>query len=156
MDCNELFLNEVIRVELVPANVCIMSVPDTVPMTEMANCTIGTAAMVIDVNSSDTYAGVLDSAPSLKTTQKPQAAGRLRQHDLTIPTRGDYIKVRQAGEQLAGIDFHVVLHTIGGTRFLLYSLPNSSYVSIEDQFGGEPKQTVKVNLVSMSNMIKLT
>jgi hypothetical protein len=98
----------------------------------------------------------LDSAPTLKVTEKPQAAGYLRQHDLTIPTRGDYEKVRQARGRLAGVDFHVVLRTLAGTRFLLYSPPNSSTVSVEDQFGQDSKQTVKVSLQSMSSMIRLT
>jgi hypothetical protein len=43
-----------------------------------------------------------------------------------------------------------------GSRFLLYALPNSSTVAVEDQFSGEGKQTVKVALQSMSNMIRLT
>jgi len=166
MECNELFLNEICHVELVPTENCDMAVPFNVAeLTETAGTKqvsgrtvdrIGQAVMVIDVNDVADYAGVLDSAPTLKVTEKPQAAGYLRQHDLTIPTRGDYEKVRQARGRLAGVDFCVVLRTLGGTRFLLYSLPNSSTVSVEDQFGQDSKQTVKVSLQSMSNMIRLT
>lgn len=166
MECNELFLNEVVRVELVPADECDMPVPvNADPQTEMDGTKteggmtidrIGKASMVIDINSSDEYTGVLDSAPLLKTTLKMQPAGYLRQHDLTIPTRGDYVRIRKAGNGLLGVDFHVVLRTLAGTRFLLYSLPNSPAVSVEDQFGGDSKQTVKVSLQSMSNMIRLT
>lgn len=165
MNCDELFLNEVCHVELVSAANCNLAVPANAdPQTEMSGTytdggvtkdRIGQAAMVVDVNEVENYAGVLDSAPSLKTSLKTQAAGFLRQHDLTIPTRGDYIKVRQAGDSLLGVDFHVVLRTLVGTRFLLYSLPNSPTVSVEDQFGSDSKQTVKVSLQSMSNMIKL-
>ena len=165
MNCDELFLNEVCHVELVPAANCNLAVPANAdPQTEMPGTytdggvtkdRIGQAVMVIDVNDVENYAGVLDSAPSLKTSMKTQTAGYLRQHDLTIPTRGDYMKVRKAGNSLLGVDFHVVLRTLAGTRFLLYSLPNSSTVSVEDQFGSDSKQTVKVSLQSMSNMIKL-
>ena len=166
MECNELFLNEICHVELVPADECDMPVPvNADPQTELPGTKteggrtvdrIGQAAMVIDVNEVADYAGVLDSAPTLKTTPKTQTAGYLRQHDLTIPTRGDYIKVRAAGNGLLGVDFHVVLRTLAGTRFLLYSLPNSSTVSVEDQLGQDSKQTVKVSLQSMSSMIRLT
>lgn len=157
MECNEMFLNEVTRVELIPASGCSIPVPfNAGSVTSIANCVIGQAVMVIDVNEVADYAGVLDSAPTLKTTEKPQTAGYLRQHDLTIPTRGDYEKVRQSRGRLAGVDFHVVLRTLAGTRFLLYSLPNSSTVSVEDQFGQDSKQTVKVSLQSMSSMIRLT
>ena len=165
MNCDELFLNKVCHVELVPVANCNLAVPANAdPKTEMSGTyteggvtkdRIGQPAMVIDLNDIEDYAGVLDSAPSLKTSMKMQMAGYLRQHDLTIPTRGDYIKVRKAGDRLLGMDFHVVLRTLEGTRFLLYSLPNSPTVSVEDQFGSESKQTVKVSLQSMSNMIKL-
>lgn len=165
MNCEELFLNEVCHVELVPAVNCNLDVPANAdPQTEMSGMTtggtktdrIGQAVMVIDVNDVEDYAGVLDSAPSLKTSMKMQTAGYLRQHDLTVPTRGDYIKVRSAADSLLGMDFHVVLRTLAGTRFLLYSLPGSPTVSVEDQFGSDSKQTVKVSLLSMSNMIRLT
>lgn len=166
MNCEELFLNEICHVELVPAAACDLAVPfsvseltQTVGTKQVGGETvdrIGTPVMVIDVSDNADYQGVLDSAPTLKTTEKPQAAGYLRQHDLSVPTRGDYEKVREARGRLAGVDFHVVLRTLAGTRFLLYSLPNSSVVSVEDQFGSDSKQTVKVSLQSMSNMIRLT
>lgn len=155
MNCNETFLNEVTHVELIPASACTIPVPPMAnSVTELNGCTFGTAAMVIDIN--DNYAGTMDSAPTLKTTEKAQAAGFLRQHELSVPVRGDFVKVRQAQLTIEGIDFHVVLQTADGTRFLLYSLPNTARATVEEQFAQEQKQTVKVSMQSMSNMIRLT
>lgn len=155
-NCKELFLNEVTHVELVLASSCSMPVPFGVgELTSMENCTIGSATMVVDVNESGAD-GVMRSAPTLKTTEKPQAAGYLRSHDLQIPIFDGYEEIRQKKGTLAGKDFHVIMKTQTGTEFLLYGLPNTSIVSVEDQFGGESKQTVKVSLQSMSNMIKIT
>ena len=83
MNCDELFLNEVCHVELVSAANCNLAVPANAdPQTEMSGTytdggvtkdRIGQAAMVVDVNEVEDYAGVLDSAPSLKTSLKTQA-----------------------------------------------------------------------------------
>lgn len=158
MDCNEIFLNEVTHVELVKASACTIPVPSNAcPVTQLANCTIGAATMVVDTIDNDSYTGVLDSAPTLKSSQKDQMVGRLRQHDLTLNVRYNYNKVRKAVDELQGADFYVVLRTADGTRYLLYALPNTSKVTVDDQFGSaEPKQTVKVSLQSLSNMILLT
>ena len=168
-ECEELFLNEVVHVELVPMSNCDLLVPFnvgevtqtagkkiTVSGQEQIVSRIGTPSMVIDATVTSETTGRLVSPPTLKTTEKPDKAGYIRQHDLQIPVEGDYEGIRQARGSLAGVDFNVVLEMRSGTRFLLYALPNSSTVSVEDQFGGESKQTVKVSLQSMSNMIKLT
>ena len=168
-ECEELFLNELVHVELVPMKDCDMAVPFNVgEVTETAGkkkitvsgqeqivSRIGAAVMVIDATATDAT-GRLVSPPTLKTTEKPDRAGYIRQHDLQIPTEGGYEDIRKKRGELAGVDFNVVLEMRSGSRFLLYALPNSSTVAVEDQFSGEGKQTVKVSLQSMSNMIKLT
>ena len=169
-ECEELFLNELVHVELVPMSNCDLLVPfnaDEVTQTagkkkitvsgqEQIVSRIGTPSMVIDATVTNETTGRLVSPPTLKTSEKPDRAGYIRQHDLQIPTEGDYEGIRQARGSLAGVDFNVVLEMRSGTRFLLYALPNSSTVAVEDQFSGEGKQTVKVGLQSMSNMIRLT
>lgn len=168
-ECEELFLKELVHVELVPMKNCDMAVPfnvgeatetagmkkETVSGEEKTVSRIGSALMVIDATATDAT-GRLVSPPTLKTTEKPDRAGYIRQHDLQIPVEGDYDGIREARGKLAGVDFNVVLGMRSGSRFLLYALPNSSTVAVEDQFSGEAKQTVKVSLQSMSNMIRLT
>ena len=169
-NCEELFLNEVTHVELVPAANADLLVPYnvgeltqtvgkksvTVNNQQIEVWRTGTPEMVIDANVTDATMGRLVSPPTLKTTEKPDRAGYLRQHDLQIPVEGGYDDIRAARGRLAGVDFNVVLEMRSGSRFLLYALPNSSTVSVEDQLGSEMKQTVKVSLQSMSNMIRLT
>lgn len=155
-NCFEIFLNEVTHIELVQASVCTLPIPFCVgEITQMNNCTIGEATMVVDISSTSAD-GLLQSAPTLNTQEKPQAAGYLRNHDLQIPIKDGYDTIRQKRGSLAGRDFYVVLRMLSGSEFLLYSLPNTSTVSVEDQVGSESKQTVKVSLQSLSNMIKIT
>lgn len=155
-NCNEIFLSEVTHVELVKASRCSFPIPFNVgEITEMSGCSIGTPTMVLDV--ADDEADGQMTAPTLKTQDKPAAAGYIRNHDLQVPVIYDYDDVREARGGLAGYDFHAILRTAAGTEFLLYAVPNASTVSVEDQFGSaEPKQTVKVSIQSMSNMIKIT
>lgn len=154
-NCNEIFLSEVTNVELVLDSACEFPVPFNVgERSAMSGCTLGGAVMSFGVNGSGVTA-MMDT-PTLKTQEKAQAAGRIRTHDLQIPVKYGYDETRSAKGSLAGRDFHAVLRTVAGTEFLLYSLPNTSSVTVEDQFGGEPKQTVKVSLQSLSNMIKIT
>ena len=172
-ECEELFLNELVHVELVPMKDCDMAVPFNVgevtstaglkeeddpdkPGKKRIVSRVGTPTMVIDATVTDETTGRLVSPPTLKTTEKPDRAGYIRQHDLQIPTEGGYEDIRKKRGELAGVDFNVVLEMRSGSRFLLYALPNSSTVAVEDQFSGEGKQTVKVSLQSMSNMIRLT
>lgn len=156
MNCNETFLSEVTHVELVTAASCSIPVPpNAIALTELAGCTVGTPSLVVDTTDDDSYTGLMESAPTLKPSMKAQAGGRIRQHDLSVPVRINN-KVRQAVDALQGVDFHVVLRTQDGTRYLLYSLPGSPAVSIDGQFGGaDPKMTLKVSLQSLSGMIQM-
>lgn len=171
-ECEELFLNELVHAELVPMSRADLLVPFNVgevtatagwkeiddpdkPGKKKNVSRVGNPVMTIDATATDAT-GRLVSPPTLKTTEKPDRAGYIRQHDLQIPTEGGYEDIRKKRGELAGVDFNVVLEMRSGSRFLLYALPNSSTVAVEDQFSGEGKQTVKVSLQSMSNMIRLT
>lgn len=154
-NCNEIFLEEIVRVELIPTASCSMPIPFNVgELTTMTGCQIGTSSMTLDVKEGTT--GQIQPSPSLKTSEKPQGAGYLRQHDLQVPIQYGYNEVRAAKGTLAGVDFHVVLRTAAGNEYLLYALPNTSTISVDDQMGAESKQTVKVSLQSLSNIIKIT
>ncbi len=151
--CNERFLSGIAHIELVLANVCTMPIPFGVDeLVEMDNCVVGTPSMVFDVSSG----AIQMSTPSLKTTPNTDVAGYLREHDLQIPIESGYMEARAAKGGLNGKDFYAVLRTFEGTEYLLYSLPCSSVLSIDDQVGAEPKQTAKVRIISLSNMIKIT
>ena len=51
-------------------------------------------------------------------------------------------------------DVHVVLHTAAGDRYLLYAVPGSSSVLLDEQDVAQ-QFTLKVQLTSMSHVIKL-
>ena len=153
-NCNEIFLEEIVHIELVPTSGCSMPVPFNIAeISQMNNCSIGSPTMTFDVNEGST--GMM-TTPTLKTQEKAQAAGHIRNHTLQIPIQYGYDSIRAAKGSLAGVDFHAILRTVAGTEFLIYALPNTSVVSVDDQLGSESKQTVNVSIQSLSNMIRIT
>lgn len=167
-NCNEQLLDDVVRVDLVPASECSLPVPFQVAgLTEMtvqnlaqwapqtAITALGAAAMSLSYSVTDGDDGEIDQAPSYKQSEKRQAAGNVVSHSLDIPitaafqaTREAVAKVQQEG------DFHVVLTTSDGERYLIYTLPNASSVAL-DETGVNQQATVKVSGQSMSHVILL-
>lgn len=158
--CEELFLNDVVRVEVVPASRCSFSVPPNVgEITEISQAAgsggqaglSGLAAVTMDIDDG-TATALMESVPTLKIQERTQMAGFLRQADLQIPIAAGFQEIRQANGSLKGEDFHVVLKTASGTRLLLYALPDSSAMTVEESASA---QTVKITLMSMSSLIKI-
>jgi len=163
-NCNEQVLDDVVRVDLVLASLCDLSVPFKVKLTEMAGTKrvsgevvdrIGAPELSIAYAVKDGDDGEMDSAPSLKQTEKRQALGIIVNHDLQVPVTAGFEATRTAVEGLQTRHFHVVLTTDDGTRYLLYSLPGSSLILLDEQSVNQ-QATVKVTLQSMSHVIRLT
>lgn len=163
-NCNEQLLDDVVRVDLVLASECNLVVPFQVAMTEMDGSyndggvmkdRIGAAGLSLAYDVQDGEEGEIESAPVLKQTEKQQAAGIVVSHDLQVPVTAGFEATRIAVEGLQTRHFHVVLTTADGTRYLLYSLPNTSLLLLSEQDVNQ-KSTVKVTLQSMSHVIRLT
>lgn len=163
-NCNEQLLDDVVRVDLVLASECKIDIPFQIaktdmPGTRMVNGSpvdiIGAPGLSLAYNVQDGDDGEMDSAPYLKQTEKQQAAGIVVSHDLQVPVTAGFEATRIAVEGLQTRHFHVVLTTDDGVRYLLYSLPQSSLLLLDEQDVNQ-KATVKVTLQSMSHVIRLT
>lgn len=163
-NCSEQILDEVVKVEMVLAAECDLPIPFQVPTTDMAGTKmvdgdivdrIGTPALSIACNVGDGDEGEMDNAPTLKMTEKQQAAGIVVTHDLQVTVNDGFEEVRNAVMGLQTRNFHVVLHSRDGIRYLLYSLPNTSLLLYNDQNINQTA-TVRVTLQSMSHIVRLT
>lgn len=163
-NCNEQILDDVVRVDVVLASLCDLPVPFNVRLTEMVGTKvvegqivdrIGAPGLSIAYNVQDGDDGEMESAPTLKQTDKQQAAGIVVAHDLQVPVTAGFEATRVAVEGLQTRHFHVVLTTQDGTRYLLYSLPNTSLLLLDEQDLNQ-KATVKMTLQSMSHVVRLT
>lgn len=167
-NCNEQLLDDVVRIDLVPASECQLPVPMqvsglvemTVPgmsqwQPQQAIAALGAARLSLSYSVEDGDDGELDTPPTLKQQEKRVAAGIVVSHDLQVPLTFGFQATREAVAlvQRSG-DFHAVLTTQGGDRYLLYSLPNTSAVTLDEQ-GLNQQATCKIALQSMSHVILL-
>lgn len=164
-NCTEQILNDVVRIELVPASLCDMAIPFNVSGISSMSGTkivsgqtvsrIGAAVLTFAYTSQDGDEGEYESAPTLKQMPKRLSAGIVYTHDLQIVVSAGFQTTYEAVCALKSVDFHVVMTTQSGERYISYSLPNTSSVTMEEQ-GVDTNATVKVSLQSMSHVILLT
>lgn len=163
-NCYEQFLDDIVKVQLVLASTCDMAIPFQVSGIDVmaGNKTIGggtadrigPAVVSIAYDTTDAEQGELLQAPVLKQQDKRVAAGITVEHSLEVPVVTDSRELRTAVESCQLQDVHVVLHTAAGDRYLLYAVPGSSSVLLDEQDVAQ-QFTLKVQLTSMSHVIKL-
>lgn len=162
-NCKEQILSDVVRVDLVLASQCDLIVPYQVRISEMISTKvvsgqtvsrIGTPGLSIAFSVQDGDEGEMESAPTFKQSEKQQASGVVVSHDLQVPIVAGFKETRAAVDSLQTRHFHVVLTTADGTRYLLYSLPGTSLLLLDEQDVNQ-RTTVKVTLQSKSHVIKL-
>ena len=155
MECNELFLAEVIQVDLIPCADCVCPIPFNVPaILTMTNPTLGTPALSVGFVGSGLTSEV-EQAPSLSASEQTQAMGVVYTHELSAAIAHGFANMRTARKTLMGVDFHIVAHTADGSKFLSYALPNSSKISLEEQMSDGGTMTLKASVNSMSGFIKI-
>lgn len=163
-NCIEQLLDDVVRVDLVLASLCDLPAPFQVSLTEMAGTKIvsgqtvdriGAPGLSLAYSVQDGDDGEIDSAPVLRQADKQQASGVVVTHTLNVPVTAGFEATRAAVKGFQTRHFHVVLTTDDGVRYLLYALPNTSLLLLDEEDVNHAA-TVKVTLQSMSHVIQLT
>lgn len=165
--CSEYVLNDIVRVDLVPASDCHFGIPPQIPMTELevqnlqnwtpesaSHAVIGKAALSVAFNVQDGDDGTMESAPQLTRTPKTTDAGLINTLTLDVQLTGGFESTREAAQQLHRRDFHAILTTDEGVLYLLYSLPNSCECLLKGQGIGQ-QDTLTVAMQSASQVIRL-
>lgn len=108
------------------------------------------------------YVGLDDKIAkfTVKSSVSKAQAGTIISYDVQIANvvslSEDLSSAVAAEAELQAVDFSLVLHFLGGDRRLLYFLPNSSAMSVEQNISGSDTQaTVKLSGKSLSNLITL-
>ena len=163
-NCYEQLLDDIVKVQLVLANTCDMAIPFQVSGIDVMEGTktesgqtvdrIGPAVLSVAFAPTDAEQGELLQAPVLRQQDKRVPAGITVLHQLEVPIAAGFDEVRAAVEQYQLQDVHVVLTSDAGVRYVLYAIPGSSSVLMDEQ-GINQTTTIKVQLTSMSHAIKL-
>lgn len=151
--CRESFLDDIVKVELFPSSECSIPIPFGVALTEIIGATFNVPAISVDL-SGDKDAQAQE-APTLKITNGRSLSGHIYTHDLQVAVNGGYAAANDVVRKLQGVDFHIVYTLADETRWLSYSLPNTSLCDIDDTHAATRACMLKVKLQSMSNLIAL-
>ena len=166
-ECQELLMQDVTRIDIMPQTALKVSVPFGVPnITEAAvtmsdNSALTDAKLYIDsllslnLSGDATVDAEMGEGTTHKVTEKRDAAGIVRTHSLQIPVEVGFQTVRQQQKALQQTDFHIILTTYDGTRYLAYALPNTCQFVIDDQMGETVQMTAKVTAQSMSGFVRI-
>lgn len=173
MSCREIVFDNLVQVDVIPSSGLGIAVPPTVPMlTELSldskkvKPTVSFAYSEEDCKQrtqEPQYFVQVDGTSakfSLKSSSSKAQAGNIVSFDLQVTGLmglSDNIILAQRSEKaMQTVDFSLVLHFLGGDRCLLYLLPNSSSLNVEENLSGnDTLVNVKIAGKSLSNMIRL-
>ena len=163
-NCAEQMLYDVVRVQLIPSERCDIIVPFQIPVTETPEekvvngetvSRLGTSELSIATNTQESDNGMMEDSPRLTQTTKTTMVGPIVSHTLEVPVIGGFESTATAAKRLNRKDFHVVMTTESGARYLLYALPNSCECLMNGQ-GVRQNSTLTITLQSASHVIRLT
>lgn len=164
--CQELMELDIARIDFVKRSGLSVAVPFNVPnLAELSLTNEPTAENVpLKVGMSATHTWNLTTVNmdatfrdtvQHKVTESREAAGIVRTHTLQIPIEHGFHTVREKENALQNGDFHIIIYTMDGTRYLAYTLPNTSQFAIEEQMGSSATMTIKATVRSMSGLIMI-
>jgi len=160
-------MQEIVRIDFMPVAALKVAVPFAKRnLTEvgvtMANNDALTdarlkAASLLSLNMAGdaTADAEMQEGASHTPTRKRELMGTVFTHTLQIPIESGFDTIRTKEAALQTADFHIVLTTYGGERYLLYEVPNTSQFSVEETTAQNTKMSIKTTVVSMSGIIRI-
>lgn len=161
-NCREQILDDIVRVELIRASDCSIPWPYRLEYTELDShvnvdgesvAVLGAATLSVALKPQSSDNGLIKGSLSLKQNEKLQMSGTVVSHELTVPVDGGVTDTREALKSLRYTDFHAVLTSREGVRWLIYACPSGSYVQMDEQNLGDV--SLKISLISYSHVIRL-
>lgn len=172
LNCNELVLDNLVRVDLIEHSALGITIPPNVPMLQQV--TLGTVQPLVALSVGfakpseadslriDHFSELDESSAkvTLKSTKAISALGWLYSFDFQITGVMDATtSIKQAVEaewDLQCADFSLLLHHADGSKRLCYFLSNTSTFSVEQNSSADSVQvTLKVAGKSCSNWIEV-
>lgn len=157
-NCQELILDDIIRIDIYDKDNVAFSVPFNVPaVTEMQYAIPLGVAPVLSMNLSETDTSdvVMEPGPKLQVTEKREAAGLVRSIVIEATVIGGFKTVQAAVDALIYNDIAVIATTSEGTHYAINPFPNTTTLSMADNRQDEHAMAVRYAAQSYSGMVKL-
>lgn len=166
-ECQELLLQDVVRIDFVPPTALKIGIPFSIPNITSLAVTMSDdsaltdaklfSASLLSLNTTGdaTADAEMQESTSCKVAQKRVVAGMVRTHSVQAAIEVGFQTIREKESALHAADFHFVLTTADGIRYLAYALPGSTSFSMEEQMGAASQMSVKASVQSMSGLIRI-
>lgn len=156
-NCQELILEDVIRIDIYKQNKVTFSVPFNAPAVVQTGYVVSAnPELSINLMETDYSDVVMEPAPKLQTTEKREAAGLIRSHVIEAIVTGGFKTAQEAVDHLIYNDIVAVATTYDGTRYAIIPFPNTSTLSMSDNRQQSHTMTVRYAAQSFSGLVKLT
>ena len=158
-NCQELILEDVIRIDIYKQSLVTFSVPFNAPAVTETECTMASGVSPeLSINLSETaYSDVvMEPGPKLQTTEKREAAGLVRSHVIEAIVTSGFKTAQAAVDNLIYNDIVAVVTTYDGTRYAVIPFPNTSTLAMSDNRQQSHTMTVRYAAQSFSGLVNLT
>lgn len=164
-ECQEILMQDVNRIDIMPVTALKINVPFNVHNIASAVVTMdnddpltnsalhSNSLLSLGLIKDDTTDVEMEEGLSCSSKEKIELAGNTWTHTLQLFIEAGFQIIRERLNSLKSSDFHVVMTTCEGTRYLLYSLPNTSNFSVDDKMGQMAQMKVNIVVQSMSGIV---
>lgn len=156
--CQELILDDVIRIDIYRSEDIRFSVPFNATAVTHATCTIapGTSpTLVMRLQDDSTSDVVMEPAPKIQVTEKRENSGLVRTHTLEAVILEGFGTVQSAIDAVAEDDTVAIMTTYEGVHYAIIPFPNTGTVSLTDSRQQAHTQTVKYTAQSFSGLVEV-
>ncbi len=156
-NCQELILEDVIRIDIYKQNKVTFSVPFNAPaVIEAEGVASGNPVLSIHTSETDAADVMMESAPKLQVTEKREAAGLVRSHVIEAVVATHFKTAQASVDNLIYRDIVAIMTCYDGTRLAVIPFPNTSTLSMTDNRQESHTMTVRYAAQSFSGLVKLT
>lgn len=154
-NCSEKYLSGITDVYIYPTDEVKLPAPFNVAqILSMSTYTFGTA--ILHITTSGEVSGVIAETLTAKSTITESGNGILYTFNISGSVENGQYNVFEAVKLLRKADYLVVLHTQGGTRYLVNTLPNTfSFRSTDSKSSTDDARELAISAKAMSDFILL-
>lgn len=151
LSCNEVFLDDIVRIQVYKADECRFSIPSTVPcITNFVNPTL--PQPVLDCSYGDETYMAREGSITVKQVQRQSGSGYLYIYNVEAVIESGVSDMADIIHNCSHSDNHIIATKTDGSLFLLYGLPGSFSA---DQSNNVSELSLKLSLSSANNFIRI-
>ena len=154
--CNEKLFDDIVDIRIFSASDVVSTLPPTVPgLTSLGIVSLGQPLALVSIREDNDVDMVMDTLPTVKVTTVRANMTTSYTHEISITVDYGYEKVPELVEKAKNQDVYLIYRTTGNEYLLSYAYPETSMLTHEDSAGNNRTAQIKVQMKSLSGLIRL-